>query len=92
MRVADDTFQSNSECEWVKSNRKNISLQLIQANNEQSEWVCKFQLCACKNLLGGKVKHTCLLIEIWVSLWLAVTECGQLENKGNYCKTGNVCV
>ena len=25
------------------------SLQLIQANNEQSKWVCKFQLCACKN-------------------------------------------
>ena len=28
-------------------------LQLIQANNEQSEWVFKFQLCACKNWLGG---------------------------------------
>ena len=30
-----------------------LVLQLIQANNEQSEWVCKFQLCACKNWLGG---------------------------------------
>ena len=33
--------------------------------------------------IGGQVKHTCLLIEIWVSLWLAVTECGELEHRGN---------
>ena len=33
--------------------------------------------------IGGQVKHTCLLIEIWVSLWLAVPECGELEHRGN---------
>ena len=33
--------------------------------------------------IGGQVKHTCLLIEIWVSLWLAVTECGELEHREN---------
>ena len=32
---------------------------------------------------GGKVKHICLLLEIWVSLWLAVTECEELEHRGN---------
>ena len=30
-----------------------------------------------------QAKPTCLLIEIWVSLWLAVTECGELQHKGN---------
>ena len=33
--------------------------------------------------IGGQAKHTCLLIEIWVSLWLAVTECGELEHREN---------
>ena len=28
-------------------------------------------------------KLTCPLIEFWVSLWLAVTECGELEQRGN---------
>ena len=32
--------------------------------------------------IGGQVKHTCLLIEIWVSLWLGVTECGELDIRG----------
>ena len=36
----------------------------------------------CLVAIGGQVKHTCVLIEIWVSLWLAVTECGELEHKG----------
>ena len=32
--------------------------------------------------IGVQVKHTCPLIEIWVSLGLAVTECGELEHRG----------
>ena len=33
--------------------------------------------------IGVQAKQTCTLIEIWVSLWLAVTECGELDHKGN---------
>ena len=33
--------------------------------------------------IGVQVKHMCPLIEIWVGLWLAVTECGELEHRGN---------
>ena len=29
--------------------------------------------------IGVRLKLTCPLIEIWVSLWLAVTDCGELE-------------
>ena len=32
--------------------------------------------------IGGQVKHTCLLIEIWVSLWLADTEWGGTRTQG----------
>ena len=32
--------------------------------------------------IGAHAKQTCPLIEIWVSLWLAVTECGELEHRG----------
>ena len=33
--------------------------------------------------IGVPGKHTCPLIEIRVSLWLAVTEFGELEHRGN---------
>ena len=29
-------------------------------------------------------KLICPLIEFWVSLWLVVMECGELEHRGNY--------
>ena len=30
-----------------------------------------------------QAKHTCPQIEVWVSLWLAITECEELEHRGN---------
>ena len=33
--------------------------------------------------IGVQFKLTGSLIEIWVSLWLVVTECGELEHRGN---------
>ena len=33
--------------------------------------------------IGVQAKHICPLIEFLVSLWLALTECGELENRGN---------
>ena len=39
---------SNSVSEWEVPLWPEALL-LIQANNEQSEWVCKFQVCDCKN-------------------------------------------
>ena len=33
--------------------------------------------------IGVQAKPTCPLMEFWVSLWLAVSECGELEQRGN---------
>ena len=30
-----------------------------------------------------QAKPTCPLLEIWVSLWLAVSECGEVEHTGS---------
>ena len=33
--------------------------------------------------ISVQAKHTCPFLEILVSLWLAVSDCGELEHRGN---------
>ena len=52
----------------------------------KAKWFVSFNCVPVRTGLfsiGVQAKHTCPLVEIWVSLWLAVTEGGELEHSGN---------
>ena len=63
-------------------------LQLIQLTMSKANGFVCVPVRTGLVAIGGQVKHTCLLIEIWVSLWLAVTECGELELRGTKGEIG----